>query len=109
MHLRLTFAVLVFLAMYTTGVAQQAGPYEAPRTAFGHPDFQGVWVTEFLTMLERPPGVDELVVSRAQSEVLAAAFRSQQPDVIDPPGAVRRYWTACGSEGRVPDVRDCRT
>ena len=33
MHLRLTFAVLAFLAMYTIGVAQQAGPYEAPRTA----------------------------------------------------------------------------
>ena len=58
MCLRLTLALLALLATSAAGLAQQVEPYDVPRTAHGHPDFQGVWATEFLTMLERPPGVD---------------------------------------------------
>ncbi len=43
--------------------AQGADPYEAPRTIHGHPDFQGLWTTGFSTMMERPEGVQDLVVS----------------------------------------------
>ena len=77
MHLRLS-------AIASTGVAQEAEPYAAPRTAHGHADLQGVWVTEFLTMLERPPGVDALVLSPEQARGLAVALQGWQPEVIDP-------------------------
>ena len=35
-----------------------------PRTVYGHPDFQGVWATGFLTRLERPPGAEGLITER---------------------------------------------
>ena len=79
--------LLVFVAVFAvvpSSLAQQAEPYAAPRTAQGHPDLQGVWVTEFLTMLERPPGVDGLVLSPEQAQGFAAALRDRQPEVIDP-------------------------
>ena len=39
-------------AARTTGTAAPAGP--APKTAWGHPDLQGIWLDEFDTPLERP-------------------------------------------------------
>jgi len=64
--------------------AQQSPHYTVPRTHDGHPDLQGVWATEFLTMLERPAGVETLVVSPEQAQVMAAAIRTRIPAVIDP-------------------------
>ena len=84
MHLRLTFVALVSLATSATGFAQPIEPYAVPRTAYGHPDFQGVWATEFLTTLERPSGVDSLVASPEQAQAVAATLRSQIPDNVDP-------------------------
>lgn len=84
MYLRLTLALLALLATSAAGLAQQVEPYDVPRTAHGHPDFQGVWATEFLTMLERPPGVDNLVASPEHAQRLAATIWSQLPDVLDP-------------------------
>ena len=84
MLLRLTLVVLASLAASTAGLAQSGESYEVPRTAHGHPDFQGVWATEFLTMVERPPGGEHLVVSSEQAAALAAALRSGIPDVVDP-------------------------
>ena len=83
-HLRLTLVVLASLAVSIPGLAQQVEPDGVPRTAHGHPDIQGVWATEFITKLERPAGVDDLVVSAEEARALAATMRSQFPDLIDP-------------------------
>jgi hypothetical protein len=64
--------------------AQQAGRYTVPRTEHGHPDFQGLWATEFLTMLERPPFVNDLVVGPEQAKKIVATFRSGAPALVDP-------------------------
>src|SRR5271169_2626814 len=41
-------------AMALTVSAFGQVPYKAPRTANGHPDFQGVWENDIATPLERP-------------------------------------------------------
>ena len=64
--------------------AQRAGEYTVPRTEHGHPDFQGVWATAFLTMLERPEGVAGLAASPAQAQAIAEGIRTKLPAVIDP-------------------------
>ena len=83
----LRFVALVVLACLTlpaSGLAQQASEYAVPRTEHGHPDFQGVWATEFLTLLERPPGVGMLVATPEQAEAVSAMMRKGLPAVIDP-------------------------
>jgi hypothetical protein len=85
MSMRLISAALI--ASMTASlpvVAQRAAAYAAPRTEYGHPDLQGVWVTEFLTPLERPEGVATLVASPEQAQALVAAIRARIPAVIDP-------------------------
>ena len=74
------------------GVSHQHAPvapttgshYTVPRTEHGHPDFQGIWATSFLTTLERPDGVADLVVTPEQARTVAAAIRAKIPAVIDP-------------------------
>jgi hypothetical protein len=54
MYLRLICVALVSsTVLSTSALGQTAKPYVVPRTADGHPDFQGVWGTLFLTMLEQ--------------------------------------------------------
>lgn len=85
MYLRLALlALLASVAASTSTIAQQGPPYAVPRTEHGHPDFQGIWATEFLTMLERPPGVADLVATQEQAQALVAAIRTKLPAVIDP-------------------------
>lgn len=40
------------LALAVSAFAE--GPYKAPRTADGHPDFQGIWENDIATPLQRP-------------------------------------------------------
>ena len=78
MYLRLTLvALLASIAGSTAAVAQPPRPYKVPRTEHGHPDFQGIWATAFLTMLERLPGVEGLVATPEQAEKLVAAIRGK--------------------------------
>jgi hypothetical protein len=72
------------MALSTIALAQQIQRYTAPRTPHGHPDLQGVWATEFVTRLERPPGVDYLVASPEQAKASADIIRSSMPVVHDP-------------------------
>ena len=58
-----------------------AAKYHAPRTSFGAPDLQGVWTTQSLTRLERPPEFRTLVVSAAD---LPAVNRKAAHDFANP-------------------------
>lgn len=78
----LTFIALIGAAAFSA--AQQPRTYTAPRTEHGRPDLQGVWVAAFLTMLERPPGVDSLVVDEQQANAIVTTIRSRMPVVNDP-------------------------
>jgi hypothetical protein len=85
MWLRLALlASLASGAASPLAVAQPLQQYRVPHTAYGHPDIQGVWKTEFLTMLERPDGIGDLVVSADRAEALVKAIRSRIPTVVDP-------------------------
>lgn len=77
-------ASLASMTVSTMALAQQVPRYTVPRTHHGHPDLQGVWATEFLTTLERPPGVDYLVASPEQARVVAETIRSRRAAVHDP-------------------------
>jgi hypothetical protein len=80
-----TLALLMSIAGSSAVLAQEGHrQYAAPRTEYGHPDFQGNWSTAFLTMLERPKGVDNLIASPEQAEALTTAIRKMMPAVIDP-------------------------
>ncbi len=84
-NLRISLTLLLLVAA-TNQVAAQPTPYTVPRTEYGHPDFRGVWATEFLTMLERPPGVEGLVASPEMAQGLVAAIKGMLAGatVIDP-------------------------
>jgi hypothetical protein len=94
MYRRLTLVALLASVVASTAVLAQARPdqaksdqaksYKVPRTDGGHPDFQGIWVTAFLTMLERLPGVEGLVATPEQAEKLVAAIRGKMPVLADP-------------------------
>ncbi|HEU4686920.1 MAG TPA: hypothetical protein VFS23_01090 [Vicinamibacterales bacterium] len=94
MFWRLIFVALLASVIASSAVLAQpradqarssrAKAYSVPRTAHGHPDFQGIWVTAFLTMLERLPGVEGLVATPEQAEKLVAAIRGKMPPLADP-------------------------
>lgn len=94
MYRRLILVAVLASVGASAAIAQQpktdrARPYQAelykvPRTEHGHPDFQGIWVTAFLTMLERLPGVEGLVATPEQAEKLVAAIRGKMPPLADP-------------------------
>ena len=85
MYTRHLSAVLLVCLTSTFPVAAHDGErYTVPRTEHGHPDFQGIWATAFLTMLERPPGVANLVATPEEARKLAVAIRANAPAVVDP-------------------------
>jgi hypothetical protein len=85
MVLRLaTMTLLASVAAIPAAYAQQAHDYIAPRTEHGHPDFQGTWATEFITRLERPPGVENLVATDEQVRNLGTMILSKLPALGDP-------------------------
>jgi hypothetical protein len=63
-------ALSLILAALAIAGAAAAAPYKAPRDAWGHPDLNGTWTTNYSGSLEAIPGVP-LVVSEAQSKVIA--------------------------------------
>jgi hypothetical protein len=84
MYKRLSVVLLVCLISTLPVAAGNGDHYTVPRTEHGHPDFQGVWATSFLTTLERPGGVTDLVVTPEQARTVAGAIRAKIPAVIDP-------------------------
>ena len=79
-----TMALLASAAAVPPARAQQAQHYIAPLTEHGHPDFQGTWATDFVTMLERPPGVENLVATEEQVRNLGTMMLAKVPALADP-------------------------
>lgn len=75
---------LAALILATLAPAAAAQAYHPPRTPDGHPDFQGVWGTGFMTGLERPDGVTSLTVPPEQARAMAKDAISHIPAVVDP-------------------------
>lgn len=71
----------LFLSLSFNNYAQpqdqdyQDQDYVVPRTEYGHPDFQGVWMTNFVTMMERPEGITDLVVPADVAAQLASRIQ----------------------------------
>jgi len=82
-HLTWLTIAAIIAASVSVG-AQQPSRYTVPRTEHGHPDFQGAWAIAFLTPIERPSGVESLVVDAEQAKTVAAAIRANSPKVVDP-------------------------
>lgn len=106
-------------------MAQNAGGSNLPRTPDGHPDFQGVWTSRFLTPLERRDGVRALVVTDEEAKALAAEayarrhgdeFGPDDPDVkaanIQNFARVNGEWrtslVTAPSDGKVPYIPEVR-
>jgi hypothetical protein len=51
-------------------LAQHAPGYSPPRTSWGAPDLQGFWNSTSITSLQRPAGVEKLVVSEAEGRTI---------------------------------------
>ena len=63
---------LAAVLLIAASAAHAAGPYRAPRTAYGQPDLQGVWNTNFVLPLEAPAtGAPPLVLPEAEAMAYA--------------------------------------
>lgn len=80
------FLIAIALIGIPVGAWAQAGEngQGIERTVDGRPDLQGVWVASFLTTVERPPGIDALVVSAQDAAALVSAIQGQIPELNDP-------------------------
>ncbi len=76
--------LLLVLAVACAPSAFAQATYEPPRTANGHPDFNGTWGTSFMTLLERPPFLKTLALTPDEARDAAAELVKGTPDLIDP-------------------------
>jgi len=84
MHAR-NISICLIAFLYCLPIfSQQAETYRVPRTVYGQPDFEGIWDTQFATILERPDGVASLVVTEDQGFTIAAELLGVIPHNEDP-------------------------
>jgi hypothetical protein len=72
---------LIVTAALVASVAN-AGPYRAPRTAYGSPDLQGLWTNSSLTFLQRPPVFKALVATDAEAATMEGLFKKMVGDLL---------------------------
>jgi len=79
---KLSASCLVATALVATALAVSAGPqifaaeadWQLPRTASGAPDLQGVWTSATITMLERDPALEKLVVNAEEAQQIERSY-----------------------------------
>ena len=87
---RLAAAVLAASLLSTVAAAQSpaskpqaAAPYAAPRTSFGHPSFEGAWISNFVLPLEASDRAPMLTLPEAAAKQMAAAYAKGVGDQLD--------------------------
>lgn len=121
--------VAVLVAFVSLGAAPAAGQTAVPRTAWGHPDLQGIWDFSTITPLERPEelaekefwtaeeaaNLNQEVVDRDTRLLSRGAERTEAAAQIDfradgTPGFYNNFWLDAGSKtvstGRTSQVVD---
>lgn len=76
----------ILLAVIAVCAGLPAHAQDIPRTPDGRPDFQGIWISGFLTQLERPDGIGDLVIPRDQEAKTIADLLEyvSEGEVYDP-------------------------
>lgn len=69
-------------ALALVASAAEAGPYHAPRTRSGAPDFEGIWTNSSLTFLQRPPIFKSLIATDKEEAMLLAGFKQFAGSII---------------------------
>src|SRR5579871_6179652 len=77
-------AVAAVLLGCSAEAQKAADPTRPPLTRDGHPDLQGVWGWAFLTPMERPPGVKNLVLAPEEASAVIKEALARIPDLVDP-------------------------
>ncbi len=65
---------ILLVALALAPFAEAQSPYQPARTSDGHPDFQGIWESRWMTPVERPPMAKSLVISAEQATAMVAAM-----------------------------------
>jgi hypothetical protein len=69
-------------ALALVASAAEAGPYHAPRTRSGAPDFEGIWTNSSLTFLQRPPIFKSLIATDKEEAMMLAGFKQFAGSII---------------------------
>src|SRR5258707_165470 len=89
MRLKLMLA-LAAAPLAIVGTAAAAPAWQAPTTAYGQPDLQGIWTNKTITNLTRDPKLGTRnVLTKAEAEAMEQATRDQvaKADAPTPPDA----------------------